>query len=355
MPNRPEYNCKNYEHPATVAADVSGCRKGTCHGKINRRTLLGVGAIGAAAIGYPLARRLLSVSSPVFLARNQRYDGALTETIAAGLSAVGFDSRWVRGRRVLLKPNLVEPLASAPQISTHPAVVVAAAELFRRWGAEVTVGEAPANIRDTEMALVESGMTDALRGEKLPFLDLNYDEFRRVPNAGRCSALREFSFPSAVLDADLIVSMPKLKTHHWIGLTASMKNMYGVLPGLVYGWPKNVLHYAGIPETVVDINASLPPRIAIVDGILCMEGDGPILGTPKPLGLLAVGMNLAAVDATLARIAGFDPHRVPYLAMADGRIGPLAERSIIQRGERWADVASSFSIVDLPHLQAMRP
>ena len=85
--------------------------------------------------------------------------------------------------------------------------------------------------------------------------------------------------------------MPKLKTHHWMGLTAAMKNLYGTLPGLIYGWPKNVLHYAGIPQTVVDINASLPPRIAIVDGIVCMEGDGPILGTPKPMGLLAIGLN----------------------------------------------------------------
>ena len=75
--------------------------------------------------------------------------------------------------------------------------------------------------------------------------------------------------------------MPKMKTHHWIGVTASMKNLYGTLPGLIYGWPKNVLHYAGVPETVVDINASLPPRIAIVDGIVCMEGDGPLLGQER--------------------------------------------------------------------------
>ena len=132
-----------------------------------------------------------------------------------------------------------------------------------------------------------------------------------------------------MVDADLIVSMPKLKTHHWMGLTAAMKNLYGTLPGVIYGWPKNVLHYAGIPQTVVDINASLPPTIAIVDGILCMEGDGPILGTPKPMGLLAIGLNPTAVDATLARITGFDPRKVPYLALAEGRLGPIDERAIV--------------------------
>ena len=57
-----------------------------------------------------------------------------------------------------------------------------------------------------------------------------------------------------MVQADFVVSMPKLKTHHWVGMTASMKNFYGVLPGIKYGWPKNVLHHNGIPETVADIN-----------------------------------------------------------------------------------------------------
>jgi uncharacterized protein (DUF362 family) len=133
-----------------------------------------------------------------------------------------------------------------------------------------------------------------------------------------------------------------------------MKNLYGTLPGMIYGWPKNVLHYAGIPQTVVDINASLPRTIAIVDGILCMEGDGPILGTPKPMGLVAVGMNLPALDATLARLAGFNPAKISYLDLAAGRLGPIAEASIRQRGERWQDVASRFASVDIPHLNEMR-
>ena len=204
------------------------------------------------------------------------------------------------------------------------------------------------------MALAESGMDAALSDEKLRFVDFNYSEFRNAPQRRRIERAGGFTFPAAVLDADLIVSMPKLKTHHWMGLTAAMKNLYGTLPGLIYGWPKNVLHYAGIPQTVVDINASLPRRIAIVDGILCMEGDGPILGTPKPMGLLAVGLNLTAVDATLARVTGFDPYKVPYLALAEGRLGPISERAIVQRGERWQELANPFSFVDVPHLREMR-
>lgn len=133
-----------------------------------------------------------------------------------------------------------------------------------------------------------------------------------------------------------------------------MKNFYGVLPGIKYGWPKNVLHHNGIPQTVVDINASLPNTLAIVDGIDCMEGDGPILGSRKHMGLVVVGNNLPAVDATVARIMGLVPERIEYLNMAEGRLGPLANSLIDQRGEAWESVASPFEVLDEPHLQKLR-
>ena len=145
------------------------------------------------------------------------------------------------------------------------------------------------------------------------------------------------------MEADLIVSMPKMKTHHWVGFTASMKNLYGVIPGIKYGWPKNVLHHAGIPQTVFDINASLPKAIAIVDGIECMEGDGPIMGSPKQMGLVVVGTNPTAVDATVARIMDIDPAQVqlPAIWRRIG-LGPIDDARIEQRGERWQDTGQPF-------------
>jgi uncharacterized protein (DUF362 family) len=85
-----------------------------------------------------------------------------------------------------------------------------------------------------------------------------------------------------------------------------------------------------------------------------MEGDGPILGSMKQMGLLLVGANLAAVDATAARIMGLEPERISYLALAAGRLGPLSDRQIEQRGERWQQVASPFVMLDLEHLQRLR-
>ena len=148
--------------------------------------------------------------------------------------------------------------------------------------------------------------------------------------------------------------MPKMKTHHWVGYTGALKNLYGTIPGIKYGWPKNVLHYAGIPETVFDINASLAPTVAVVDGIVAMEGDGPIMGSAKPMGLILVGTNSTAVDATLGRIMGFDPARVGYLQLAANHLGPVDERAIQQRGETWQSVESPFKSLDYPHLKELR-
>jgi uncharacterized protein (DUF362 family) len=91
-----------------------------------------------------------------------------------------------------------------------------------------------------------------------------------------------------------------------------------------------------------------------VDGIVGMEGDGPIMGTAKPMGLLVIGRTLPAVDATLARLMELNPHRIPYLNLAAGRLGTIDERWIEQRGEAWRPLASRFEILDQPHLRGLR-
>jgi uncharacterized protein (DUF362 family) len=239
-------------------------------------------------------------------------------------------------------------------MTTHPAVIVATIEVFRDWGADILVGEAPGHVRDTDMALEESGVQAALDDTNTTFADLNYEDVVWTANRGNASSLDGFFFPQSIATADLVVSLPKFKTHHWVGLTAAMKNLYGTLPGIKYGWPKNVLHHAGVPETVFDINASLPRTVSIVDGIDCMEGDGPIMGTAKHLGLIAVGSNLPALDATLARIMGLDARRVSYLALAADRLGPICPRKINQRGESLDSLVSPFQLVDFPHIQDLR-
>jgi uncharacterized protein (DUF362 family) len=158
--------------------------------------------------------------------------------------------------------------------------------------------------------------------------------------------LDEFVLPATILDADVVISVPKLKTHQWAGMTCGMKNLFGVVPGAVYGWPKNVLHYRDIHRAIVDLTATVRPALVVVDAIVAMEGDGPIMGRPRATGFIAMGRDPVAVDATCARTMGLDPERLAYLGMAGGVLGNLDERRIRQRGEPIERVRQAFDVVD---------
>ncbi|MBV8555261.1 MAG: DUF362 domain-containing protein [Planctomycetaceae bacterium] len=325
---------------------------------LNRRTFLtGAGALVAGGIGAKLLRDRDEAGhrAEVFIARAEAYTDDLAATIRAGLAELGFGPARVAGTSVLLKPNLVEPSREAPQINTHPAVIRAAAEVFRSWGArDVFVAEGQGHCRDSELVLEQSGLGPVLDEAKIEFVDLNHDEIFLVPNRLGLTPLRRLALPVMLRRADLIVSLPKMKTHHWTGVTLAMKNLFGVMPGVYYGWPKNVLHHAGIAESIVDITATVRPHLAIVDGVVGMEGDGPIMGSPRHAGVPVMGTNLPAVDATAARLMGINPWRVAYLAGASGRLGPIAGRHITQRGETLAPLVQPFQLLDHPSFAVLR-
>jgi uncharacterized protein (DUF362 family) len=325
---------------------------------MNRRAFMtGVGAAVATGLGTNVASdwNEWSWRGQVFIAKASHYQLDLEAIIAAGLRELGLGRSWARGKSVLLKPNLVEPCRQAPQVNTHPLVVRAAAEVFRSWGAsDVFVAEGPGHCRDTQLVLDQSGLGEMLELSRLEFVDLNHDDVDFVPNRLGESKLAELALPRSLRRADLVVSLPKLKTHHIAGITLSLKNLFGVMPGIVYGWPKNVLHFAGIGPAILDIAAAVRPHLAIVDGIIGMEGDGPIMGTPRNSGNLVMGTNLAAVDATCARLMKINPWRVGYLARSSGRLGPIAERHIEQRGEAIASLAQPFQLLDHPALSGLR-
>ena len=232
-------------------------------------------------------------------------------------------------------------------INTHPLVIAGAIEAFRRAGArEVSVAEGPGHRRDTEYLLAASGLSDYLRELGTPFFDLNLDDVRPVTLRSRFMGRDELMLPVEVLKSDFVVSMAKLKTHHWAGMTAAMKNLFGLVPGAVYGWPKNLLHFRGIDESILDLNATVRPSFAIVDAIVAMEGDGPIMGTPRKCGFLAMGSDLVAVDSTCARIMGFEPARMRYLADASRFLGNLSQARIAQRGENPARFETRFEVIE---------
>ncbi len=298
-------------------------------------TLAGYAGFEGGRAGRPA--RLLRSSVAVLKAASYSQD--LAGRMLQGIRELKLNPR---GLKVLLKPNLVE-FDPNTCINTDVAVVAAAYEVFKTLGAsEVIIGEGPGHRRDT-YALAEMAR---YRGEieqfDARFVDLNRDDVSPVIGfADR----PEMYFPNTALRADLIVSLAKMKTHHWAGATLSMKNFFGLVPGNVYGWPKNELHHIGIDRSVFELSRVFRRSFAIVDGIVGMEGNGPIQGSPKPVGVLVMGSDLPAVDATCCRIMGIDPDRLEYLRLASDRLGVTEEARIEQRGETISSVRTNFRLI----------
>lgn len=314
-------------------------------GRFSRRALLPAGAVAVTA-GYAIMNKTRWPSldlpgtdlSGVAILKAASYSKDLLRPMLDGIRACALE---VRGKTVLLKPNLVE-FDRSTAINTDPAVVAAAYQAFQTLGAaSVQIGEGPGHRRDTYDLARQAGYHEAVPGFDGLFTDLNRDDVTEV--AGFAEQ-RSMFLPNTALRADIIVSLAKLKTHHWAGATLSMKNLFGLVPGAVYGWPKNFLHYFGIPRSIVELSRSFRNTFAIVDGIVGMEGNGPIQGRPKHCGVLVFGRDLRAVDATCCRLMKIDPGRIEYLRIAP-ELGRAGIDRIEQRAETIESAACEFDLI----------
>ena len=313
--------------------------------RLTRRALLNA-SLPAALLSACGNRAVPVTPAAVSIVRAPAYDQRLYETVRRLLAGQRLN---VRGRHVVLKPNLVE-FEPESSINTNPLLVHAVYEGFLAMGAaRVSIAEGPGHRRNTLDLADAAGYFRIVPRFEDVFTDLNLDEVTRVRPARQFSRLRKLYLPNTVLGADLLVSLPKMKTHHWVGATLSMKNLFGVVPGGIYGWPKNVLHWSGIEECIADLHAAFPRKFALVDGIVGMEGNGPIPGTPRFAGVLVAGCDLRAVDATCCRIMRIDPFQIGYLRLAAGTEAQLFETNIRQTGESIASVATRFQL--LPQFQ----
>jgi uncharacterized protein (DUF362 family) len=292
---------------------------------MNRRDWLiaSAAATGSALTMMQLQQRKYSRDlrpkrSRVAILHTDQYSDKLDELVYEALRLFNLN---VRGKSVLLKPNIVEYIPEKP-VNTDAQLIGATAEAFLRLdAASVTVGEGPGHHRDTDLLLHETGLGDQLAHRKIPFVDLNRDEPIKTKLQANYSGLGHLWLPRTVLAADFVVSMPKVKTHHWTGVTLSMKNMFGIVPGNRYGWPKNVLHWAGIHESILDICATVRPHFVIADGITGMEGDGPLNGTARMFQTILLADDPVLADSILARLLGAQPHAINHIREAGRFIG----------------------------------
>lgn len=322
---------------------------------VSRRDFLKVATGAGAALAVPGCLAPPSSDNGLTAAAailRADYTDSLADVIEQGFVLVPPPD--VTGRRVLLKPNLVDLPREGKPVVTDPAVVIAAAEAFRRRGAaEVIVAEGPALQRDAWEIVDAIGLTRRLAEHDLSFVDLNTADLAAMPNAGGNLGMTTLYYSQPVVEADVIVSLPKMKVHHWAGATLAMKNHFGMLSGMVYGWPRNIFHLRNLHAALMDFLHTMSADYAIVDGVVGLEGDGPIRGTPVDVGAIVMGSNLPAVDATAARVMGLRPEGIEYMRRAAGVFGPIGEENIEQRGEAIAAVRRPFQLLNHQGLLAL--
>jgi uncharacterized protein (DUF362 family) len=304
--------------------------------KVSRRAFLRLGLLGMIGAGLAYYQRLTQPLGMLTFTRwmlRGRYQQTLGKKVVVALGECSsyqvnlieqLAILWklaempdVRGLRILVKPNLVDTADQHPS-TTAPEMVAALVDFLLELGAsQVTVGDGPAFRRDASPIAQATGLAELLRQRGVPFVDLNYDDPQPVPvKEDWINRSEVLWLPRLARQADLIVSVPKMKTHHWANVSLSLKNLLGIIPGSRYGWPKNTIHFNGITATILGLYQVLPPVCSVVDGIIGMEGDGPLFGTPVQHGLIAVGREPVSVDVICAGLMGFDIHEVEYLSMA---------------------------------------
>lgn len=252
----------------------------------------------------------------VAVVRCESYEpGAVDGAVREALAMIGGLARVVApGQRVLLKPNLLSAKPPDRAITTHPSVLVPIVEAVREAGGEPSIGDSPGGaIRGIERVWRNTGMLELSERTGVPLV--NFEASSSVELRGE---LRSYMIARPVVDADVIINVPKLKTHVLTAYTGCIKNMYGAMPG----FGKARLHSLAprpVPfgRHVVDVYALVRPALHVMDAVVAMEGDGPSGGRPRHVGAILAGTDGVAVDAVAAGMIGFREGRVPTIAQAE--------------------------------------
>jgi len=252
-----------------------------------------------------------------------------------------------RGKRVLLKPNAGRITAPDSGINTDSQVVAAAIDSFCDAGANVAVGESPIQGVAVMDAFDATGITKVVQDRECRLLDINANPFVEVAVPDGL-AIRSLKVCPEVLEYDIIVSIPVMKTHMHTGVTLSVKNMKGCL----WRRSKVELHMLapvkGIDEksinvAIADMSGVLCPHLSIIDGTVGMEGLGPSAGQPKNMGLVVVSADPFAADAVACSLMDISAKEIPHLRMgAERGYGKIDLKSISVTPNNWRDWSSPF-------------
>lgn len=284
----------------------------------------------------------------VVLSKTPDYsEQTLYESVCRQFACLDYDFTKMKGKRVLIKPNLLMKRSPEQATTTHPGVVRAVIRRLNELGVEdIVVADSPGglyNVGTLTGIYQVSGMMEAVEGMSA---HLNYDVTNGTRQLQGYRRVSSFPLITPVLQADFVISVAKLKTHGMTMLSGGVKNLFGCVPGLMKPefhcrFPKK----EDFCEMLVDLCECVHPDLTLVDAVISMEGDGPSGGTPRHTGYLFGATNPYALDCVLAQFIGFEEDEI-------GTIRAAKKRGLCQGGDRISlcgDTGDFFPVKDFLH------
>lgn len=226
----------------------------------------------------------------------------------------GIDVFVTKGERVLLKPNFLVGRAPAKCVNTHPSIVRAVVRLVLEAGARPIIGDSP-QLGSALKVAEKCGVAEVARELGIEIVEFEPIEVKHPDG----KYFKHFVIGKAVLEADKIINLPKLKTHNLTSLTLAVKNIFGCVPGTRKAqWHVKTSQVGSeyFSKMLLDLYALIAPALSIVDGVVSMEGKGPGFGEPRDLGLIISGSDAVAVDAVIAEVISIQPEQFTTLKVA---------------------------------------
>lgn len=235
--------------------------------------------------------------------------------------------------KVLLKPNFLTVIEKGSPVITHYAVFEAVVRIVKEYSNNISFGDSPGS-GDTRKAAEKSGLMEVADRYGVKFADFNDEVHVELKNP---LMYKFWNVARAAYEADVVITLPKLKTHAMMYYTGAVKNQFGCVPGSKKAeWHTKLPDAVNFSKMLFDLNDVVKTSFAIIDGIIAMEGNGPRNGTPKKMDTIIMGQSLTAVDSTAVRLIGYDNVlSVPFLKVAhDTKWGAVLPGEIEVLGEK---------------------
>ncbi|MCL5105706.1 MAG: DUF362 domain-containing protein [Armatimonadetes bacterium] len=218
------------------------------------------------------------------------------------------------GQRALLKPNLLSTRLPEEAVTTHPTLVRALGSIAAERGASVSIGDSPPFAGESAAKYARlcerTGMSEVAAELGVPIVRFEEDVAAVANPQGKF--YRSFEVARAVIEADIVINIPKLKTHGLTAFSGAIKNIFGCVPGI----RKGLFHVQSaedrtvFAQMLVDLATAIRPAMHVMDAVVAMEGEGPNAGYPKTVGLILASSDPVALDAVACRIVGMDPFSI---------------------------------------------